>query len=407
MNIFLTVLTNSVIMRLFFLLIFIFSVFSMPAQDEDLEKTGIVIKETKNIFSPDARTSVFEINFLKKDSLVILFGETNLLQAKEYLIKRLKEENIKLLDNITLLPSKRLNGKIYGIINLSAANIRSKPKQWIEMSNQAMLGSIVKVLKKENGWLLVQTPDDYIGWTEDDAVILIDEAGMRDWDSAEKIIFIEMYGTCFSKPDLNSLPVSDIILGNILKKLNRSGKFVKGEFPDKRTAFIPEESVTSYKNWISNLKPSAGEIIKTAKRFIGIPYLWGGTSVKGFDCSGFTKITYLMNGIQLPRDASQQINIGESVDTQNGFNNLMPGDLLFFGTKGRDTIPEKIQHVAIYLGNNDFIHSSGRVQINSLDKSKNNFSGYRYNTFLKAKRIIGLKKNDSSVPNSIRTKRKN
>jgi hypothetical protein len=380
-------------MRILILFILLLAA-SAPAQDFDLEKAKLAIKQTKNIFAPDKRTSIFDVDALRKDSLIILFGSTNLREAEKYLFEKLKKENIRIYDNIGLLPSEKLNEKIFGVINLSAANIRSMHTNWAEMSNQALLGTIVKVYKKEGGWLLIQTPDDYIGWTEDDAVQLMDEKEMKAWCYAEKIIFTGMYGTCYSEPDPGSLPVSDIILGNVLKKINEAGSFIKIEFPDKRKGFILEESTDDYKTWISHLNPSPEGILKTAKRFIGIPYLWGGTSIKGFDCSGFTKIIFLLNGIELPRDASQQVNVGDLVDTGKGFDSLQPGDLLFFGTKARDTIPEIIQHVALYAGNNEFIHASGKIQINSLDKSKKNFSSYRYNSFIKAKRIISsLNKN--------------
>lgn len=79
---------------------------------------------------------------------------------------------------------------------------------------------------------------------------------------------------------------------------------------------------------------------------------------------------------------------GEIVDTENGFENLQPGDLLFFGSKGTDSTKERITHVAIYTGNKEFIHSSGMVKINSLDKSAPNYSAYRHRTFIKAKRIL-------------------
>jgi cell wall-associated NlpC family hydrolase len=83
------------------------------------------------------------------------------------------------------------------------------------------------------------------------------------------------------------------------------------------------------------------------------------------------------------------------VDTQNGFDNILPGDLLFFGTKANYSDKEKITHVAIYLGDLDFIHASGRVRINSLDKAKINFAEDRLKTFIKAKRILSsLGKND-------------
>jgi cell wall-associated NlpC family hydrolase len=99
--------------------------------------------------------------------------------------------------------------------------------------------------------------------------------------------------------------------------------------------------------------------------------------------------------VQLPRDASQQVHIGELVDTKNGLDNLMPGDLLFFGSIDHITGKEKIFHVAIYLGNLEFIHASGRVRINSFDNTKSNFAEGRLKTFIKAKRVLGsLGRND-------------
>src|SRR5690606_14413521 len=106
----------------------------------------------------------------------------------------------------------------------------------------------------------------------------------------------------------------------------------------------PVKAAQNYKQWVSRPNPDAAQILTTAKTLIGTPYLWGGTSMKGVDCSGFTKTCFFLNGIILPRDASQQALIGEAVDIYEGdtvnlaksLKNLQAGDLLFFAAaKGR------------------------------------------------------------------------
>ncbi len=113
---------------------------------------------------------------------------------------------------------------------------------------------------------------------------------------------------------------------------------------------------------------------------MGSPYLWGGASSKAMDCSGFVKLVYYTQGIILARDASQQARYGEPVDFSNR-NNLQPGDLLFFGSSA-----QQIKHMGIYLGNGNFIHSSGMVRINSIDPGDPKFVPAR-NT-VAARRII-------------------
>ena len=109
---------------------------------------------------------------------------------------------------------------------------------------------------------------------------------------------------------------------------------------------------------------------------------------KAVDCSGFSQSVYYLNGIILLRDASLQALHGLNVDISSGYGQLRPGDLLFFGTKENSKL--HVTHVAVYKGDREYINSSGRVMINSLDSTRSNYNGYRVNSLLSAKRIIGV-----------------
>jgi len=126
---------------------------------------------------------------------------------------------------------------------------------------------------------------------------------------------------------------------------------------------------------------------------LGVPYLWGGTSTKGMDCSGFTKTVYLMNGYVIPRDASQQITAGNDVDPQLELKNLQKGDLMFFGRKATDSTRQRVTHVGIWLGNNEgeFIHASGRVKIGSIDPESSFYDEFNRNRYLGSRRYLGEK----------------
>jgi hypothetical protein len=357
---------------------------------EDVNKT---IEKVRITYAPDKRTAIFNVTYTIENNSIRFSGETNLPEAKIELLSKFNDSNV--IDEIVLLPSVDLGDNIWGIVNLSVANVRTEPKHSSELATQVLLGSRLKILKSLGEWYLVQCEDDYIGWIDDDGFTLMDAKKYESWNRAKKIIVTAPFTYTFEEKDIKSIPVSDVVQGNLLKNISDEGQFIKVEYPDGREAYIAKKDINDYNEWINSRKPTIETLGYTAHMMMGVPYVWGGTSIKGVDCSGFTKMVFQLNGILLPRDASQQVLVGEMVDTQNGFDNILPGDLLFFGTKDSYSGKEKITHVAIYLGDLDFIHASGRVRINSLDKAKINFAEDRFKTFIKAKRILSsLGKND-------------
>ena len=351
---------------------------------EGIQKT---ILDIKNKYAPDKRVAIFDVKVEQIENNFLLSGETTELDAKQELLEKLNSLN-NVEDKITTLPSEKLKNKTLGLIDVSAANLRGKPKHSAELVTQAILGTPVKVLKKRNGFYLIQTPDKYISWVDEDGIKIISKDEYDNWYNSDKIIYVKEYGFSYSEANENSERISDLIIGNILVKIDSGNKFVKVKYPDGRIAFVLKNEMEDFNTWLSNAHPTNNNIIATAKLFMGNPYLWGGTSAKGLDCSGFTKTVYYLNGVLLDRDASQQVKKGLLVDTENNFDNLKKGDLLFFGFKANGGKKERITHVGIYIDNLEFIHEAGKVKYNSFDKSADNFSAFRLKHFIRAKRII-------------------
>ena len=368
-----------------FFLIFIYSCKS----NSDRQELAIQnkIDKIKKTYVKDGRTALFNIKVNKSNHTKYkLTGETIFPRAKKDLIELLSDFDI--IDSIKVLPAKNLMGKNFGVVNLSVCNIRSKPKHSAELATQSILGTPVRVYKKEGGFYYIQTPDNYLGWVDDGGIHLMDSTEYNQWMTSDRGVCLSDYSFVFENADFNSNKITDLMAGNIFQLLNSENNFCKIKLPDGRTGFAKKENIMNYKEWIESHKPSPDKIIAAAKEMIGRPYLWGGTSGKGMDCSGFTKTAFYLNGIQLERDASLQVHTGKKIDTDTTLKNLIPGDLLFFG-KYRDDGSERITHVAIYLGDGKIIHASDRVQIQSLKRGDPDFVEYRLKSFVQARRVLG------------------
>ena len=344
------------------------------------------IDEIRKQYAPDGRVALFRV---EADANGTLRGKTNLPEARQALLKKLDAARVAYTDSIQLLPAEALGEQIYGVVTISVANLRSQPRHAAELATQALLGMTLKVLDKDGGWYLVQTPDHYISWLDWGGFQRLTEAEFAVWQNREKIMVLAPYTFSYEQPDAASQLVSDLVAGNQLALLATGEDFFHVQYPDGRTAYVARQDARPYQEWLASLAISEEKLVGTAKRMMGLPYLWGGTSYKGVDCSGFTKTIYYLNGWVLPRDASQQVHTGELLDTADGFSNLRPGDLLFFGTQATTDTPEKVTHVGMWIGNQEFIHASGKVRVSSMDPAAPNYDEFEKNRFLRAKRLLG------------------
>jgi len=276
----------------------------------------------------------------------------------------------------------------YGVVTVSVADARMEAKYTAEMGTQLLLGMPVQIVQND-GWWQIKTPEGYLVWIEKSNFVRMNKDEFNQWTSAKKVIFTDDYGFAYETPNEKKQRVSDLVFGNILKYEGESRKFFHVSYPDGRKAYVLKKQALLYDKWKASLNLTEQSIVQTALSWKGIPYTWGGTSVKNMDCSGFTKNVFLKHGIILRRDAWQQAQTGLQVDISSGYDNLRPGDLMFFGRKATSDTRERIRHVAIYIGNKEFIHAAGLVKINSLDPDKPNYDELNTKEFISATRIIG------------------
>jgi len=374
---------------------------SLKQQDEAIRQSLASVQATH---APDKRVAVFEIAWSRVGADIVVKGEVGDLSAKDDALAAFSKNAAgQIVDSVKVLPGQDLGDARFGIVAVSVGNMRGKPQHPAELVTQVLMGTVMKILKKEGSWYYVQAPDRYLGWLDRDAMALVDQNGVDAWIGASKVIVTDYFGVVRQKPDGKSYPVSDVVMGGLLGKrsetvrLGGRGGWTEVQLPDGRRGYVEWQIVQDYATWKRDRKLDGNRVEQVARLFVGVPYLWGGTSAKGFDCSGFTKIVYRLNGLDLNRDADQQAMMGDVVTAGEDFRGLKKGDLLFFGRKATEERPERIWHVGIYLGQQEFIHCAGKVRVNSFDPTHPNFDEERLRTYVRSRRLIGI----SQVPETL------
>jgi len=353
-----------------------------------LAEAAALVDATRREAAPDRRTDRFDVSVRDSLGRLFLVGETTDPAALDRLVAQLPGP---VTNAVRVLPDTAALGPLrYALAAISVVNLRSEPRESAELASQTLMGWPMRILDRRGGWLLAQTPDRYLGWVDASTVERMDASQMTRQREAHKVVFADVYGFVRAEPNEAALPVSDVVAGSLLEEtgLSDDSAFVRVALPDGRTGYVRANAVEPFDAWAASRQVAPLRLVATAESLTGLPYLWGGTSTKGMDCSGFTRTVFLMNGMLLPRDASQQVRAGTTVDSTGNWASLQPGDLLFFGRKAQDGQPERVVHVGMWVGDGRYIHSSGRVQIQRLDDpSAPDFNAYDRNRYLRTKRV--------------------
>jgi hypothetical protein len=345
------------------------------------------VEQTRKEFVPDKRHDRFEVEIRKHRGGYIVKGEVINPEAERVLFTALKDAQPKaeFIDSLVVLPEDALAETPYGIVRVAVVPMRRTASVTAEQVSQTVLGTVVPLYKKERGSYLIQNWDRYLGWVKGARILAVDADQAEAWQEGPRVVCTANHGPIHARPVSSSDVLHVMVPGCVVKRLDRQGGWIMVEIPDGEIGYVRREHVED-EEALQKVQLDRSELARASRRFLGVPYLWGGTSPNGFDCSGFVQTVYRMNAIQLSRDASQQVLEGEAVDFSSGFDDLLPADLLFFEER-----PGRITHVALYLGEGRYIQSSssvGCVNIRSLNREDPLFNEYLLSILKEVRRIL-------------------
>ena len=342
------------------------------------------VAEIKTELAPDSRTDRVEVLIEGN----VARGYTTIPEAFERLRATFADyPNYE--TRVRLLPDTSVGRKPYGIVNVSVANLRSQRGHSQELASQALLGTPLELLDREEDWFLVRTPDRYIAWVERGAITPATAAEMEDWYGGDLFFYQLPYAETTTEPDGGGEVIADPVMGSLVKKVGVQGAWTQVQLPSGEAGYNRSVMLRPASSWMQPSGLEVDSLLESARKLSGRPYLWGGTSAKGMDCSGFTKMAYHINGYLIPRDASQQVHAGEEVPLDDDLSAVRRGDLLFFGTLREDG-SQRITHVGFYLGEGRLLHSgadNGRITEDNLMEGKPGFNAERRSSLLRAKRL--------------------
>lgn len=319
-----------------------------------------VIEEIRAACVPDPRMAVFEIKIATRKGAIHVTGESTDPDAVAQLLARIRDlEDALIHDEVVRLPDPDLGETGSALVRAAIAPLQAEPRVSSTQVSQYVLGQRLDLLSRRGAWYRVRGEDGYVGWIHRGYL----EPGTRTWAEAwergrsgEPVISLgvelaDEEGRVFLRPPWGA----------------RLLRTAKGRFqiPDGRRGSIVAGEVVDADRLKDRFPPRGESVIRTARLWMGAPYLWGGVTPAGADCSGFVQAVFWVHGIALRRDSDQQVAAGTAIEPGEQFRELRAGDVLFFAEESG-----RVSHVALSAGGGHIIHaavSNGGVATNDLN----------------------------------------
>ncbi len=296
----------------------------------------------------DPRTVVFDVRIEERDGGLVAVGETTSAPAVEALLARAAAEfGADVADEVVRLPDPALGDEVHAVVTAAIAPVHAEPRVSSTQVSQYVLGHRLDLLSRVDAWWRARGEDGYIGWIHHGYLAVGAAEWAQAWERGQGGEPMVSLGAEIEDEEgrrLGRLPWGARVIRDAPRKVR---------LPDGRQAVVASGEVVEADR-LADWFPLRGEsVVRTARRWYGTPYLWGGVTTSGADCSGFVQSIYWMHGIALPRDSDQQARVGSTVEPGPDLSGVRAGDLLFFSER-----PGRITHVAISVGGGQIIHSA-------------------------------------------------